>query len=110
MRTGAVNTFAAPVGQPDSLRPTNQIRQPGREGRACQIAVASGPGPTRHQTQCRAAARGTAQIAKGFLKIEKTEIILAAFANHHLARPFRRIGIETGQFRCHLMLQRAGVS
>ena len=109
MGTRAVNTFAAPVGQSDSLWPANQIRQPRREGGTCQISVASRPCPACHQAQCRTTARGTAQTAQRLFKIEKTQIVFAALANHHFAGPFCRIGIQAGQFRCHLMLQRTGV-
>ena len=105
MRTGRMDTFAAPISQSGGLRPTQQIQQPGRKAGTGQITIAAGTGPAGHKSQCGGAARLPGHLQQRLFQIKQTQVIFAAFAQDDLCRPLTCIRIEPRQLRRNLMLQ-----
>ena len=109
MCAGAVDALAAPVGKADGLGASHKVYQPGRKGRARQVAVAGRPSPARHQPQRCAPSWRPAELAERLFKIEKAKIVLAPLADYYLARSAGGVRIEAGELRCDLVLQGAGI-
>ncbi len=107
MRTGGIDTLAAPVGD---LAQRHRSAEEGGKTRAGHVAIRCHRDPARDQAGGDAALAGRERRALGgFLEVQQAEIVLAALAHDGLLGALLRIGIEMRDLLHDLALEVAGV-
>ena len=111
MRTGRVDTLAAPIGQPRHRARAEQLAEPTRQIAALNITITGHHRPASDQRQRNNRTRDqpAGGSPHGVFKIEQTQIVLAAFSHHHALLAQHRIGIQPRQLTIDLPLQMAGI-
>ena len=97
---GRVDAFAAPVGEPRDAAAAQQVEQPGRQVAADHVAVAAGERPARQQAEADGVLGRQAGAHHRLLEVQQAEVVLAALADHHLARASRPNRGAGGRARC----------
>ena len=100
VRAGRVDAFAAPVGEPRDAAAAEQVEQPGRQVAADHVAVAAVERPARQQAEADGVLGRQAGAHHRLLEVQQAEIVLAALADHHLARASRPNRGAAGRARC----------
>ena len=107
MRAGRIDALAAAIGQPGKTGAAKQRRQPARQIAANHVAIARIFGPAFGQPRKHRRTPAETALHRVF-QIEQAQIILAAFAHHHLGAAFGRIKPHPRGFGIQLALQRLG--
>ncbi len=110
VRAGGVDALAAPVGEAERAAAAEHVGQPaGEVATADDVAVAAARQPAGDEAERDGIVRPHRQLRYRLLEIQQADIILAALAQHHLARFDRGIGIEAVELAGDLVLQVARI-